>query len=1006
MATFIQGDPGLKLDPVLYTPDYNFLRYVLQKKTGQYEQGLKSVSGVMGTLKKELSDPTNVERRDTYMKSAEAQLQKISSADLSLQQNVNAANAIFDPIVSDSAIMFDSYHTSNNRKQLAAMDSWASSDDMATRKKFNKDIYDWVQRDLDSLKTGNGDINSYKVQGRKAWAYVDSQDLINNAAKEMGFKVENDELGKPYIVTTVGGKTNRENYELFANSVLAANPVYQQQLSILGQAKTEKDIYAIKQSNPAYANLSRLQLLEISANQGFDKGEKRQKEYLEDLDRKMALQKADANAYAIANAAKIKANAQSEEAQIAAKKSADLEAYRTQINNLRSDYHRRFGSDEQSTKERKETFLKSFLDNPEGYYARQTEMEDVVRWSNTRSAFGTKSIKPDQAYISMANLEDKTLNTLNNIKDDQIDNQRENTELALKLQGKTSTGERKKNADGSDKLSDVEFVDISNVQVNTTTRVKQLQDRLAMSKAAGIQNMTGTFGGLYLLEKMGTSPEDVALIRQTFTRKEMDGSYATTKEEKAAMNKAYENLYAFAKLNNQEGVLSALRTQIDNKDKELDVDLPGLLRAAVKNYEPKDDYEDAAIRQLVEYEKNQAEIKRISGSVQKGLDIVIGQIKNDKSFDNVLVVENGKKRLITDDDVFKRLPSTGWKEDIDWSIDPATSLSEDERKNISKGIFNGSVKVDVQSFVQGGGKTGLNSGFTNRTTIDYQGRKLYIETPSLIAPSSEELSKKLKQINERVPIPEFESAIDGVGVSGSAVFVVRNDMAEKVGTLLSGSTETNSNIKQSVGGSMTDFADVPPKDQQAIRDAMADKSNVTQVKIFTTSPMNEGKQVVEVKFASSKSKDNPDKWAGQTYYFPINISARSADLFKLFADVDDMDEFSQYSKQNKPYIMDHHEASGVKAMIVSDQPGSKTGTVRVYSKYDPNTKTYTDNWIEQPPIPFDLNRVTFTEIKNQVYSNAISPYVQRRRAYNKQVQGTQAGSGVDFYNKLISDLNR
>lgn len=1006
MATFIQGDPGLKLDPVLYTPDYTFLRYVLQKKTAQYDQGLKSVSGTLGAMKKDLTDPALIQRRDTYMKSAEAQLQKIASADLSLQQNVNAAKAIFEPIVNDAAIVYDSYHTSNNRRQLSTMESWAASDDMATRKKFNKDIYDWVKRDLDSLKTGNGDVNNYKVEGRKAWAFVDAQDLVNQAAKDMGFKVENDELGQPYIVTTIGGKTNRESYELFAKSVLDANPLYKEQLSILGQARVEKDIEEMKASNPAYANMSKTQLLQLHSDKAYDKGRDRQKNYIASLNEKLAVQQADANAYLTANADKIKANPQGEEAQIAAKKVADVNLYRTQIKNVTSDYNTTFGSDEQSEKKRKETFISSFLENPAGYYARQAELEDVVRWSNVRSAFGSRSIKPDQAYISMVGAADKALNTLNNIKDDQFDNQMDAAELQNKLQGKTSTGERKKNADGSDKLSDVEFVDISSTQVTPTTKVAQLKDRLALSKAAGIQNMTGTFGGLYLLEKMGTSVEDVGVIRQYFTRKEMDGKYNATKDEIDALNRAYTNLFSFVKLNKEEELVTKMRGQGVNKTSVETIDFPSLLRSAVKNYKPKDEYEDAAIFQLVEYERNQAEVKRISAAVEKGVDIAVNQVKDVREFQNILVTEEGKKKIISSEDILKKIPSTVF-EYKPGERDPKVTLTPEDKLNIAEGYINGSIKVEFVGKNMYGTDTAADLFSTRGTFVTYKGREYYFPNDFTIFPeTSSDFQKLMKRVNERIPIPEFNAATNEASVAGSAIFVVRNEMRDKVREVLSSETQTNSNIKQLAGTSMTDFNDVPPKEQASIRAALADKSNVQEVKIFTTSPMNDGQQVVEVKFAAAKSKDDPNVWAGKSYYFPINVTARSSDLFKLFADVDDMDEFTQYSKDNKPYLMDYHEASGVKAIVVADQPGSKTGTVRLYSKYDPVSKTYTDNWVEQPPIPFDLNRVTFSEVKSQVYKNFISPYVQRRRAYDKQSQGAQVGSGNNLYNELTGQLNR
>jgi hypothetical protein len=152
------------LDPVLYTPDYSFLKYVLDKKTANYEKGLQSASSSFNSLKKELSDPALVIKRDQYLKDIQGQLQTIASSDFSLQQNVNYANSIFEPIATDKAILYDSYHTARIKNELAKEDAWMKSEDLNVRKKYNAEIAEWVARDLDSLKKGNGDIKNYNVK--------------------------------------------------------------------------------------------------------------------------------------------------------------------------------------------------------------------------------------------------------------------------------------------------------------------------------------------------------------------------------------------------------------------------------------------------------------------------------------------------------------------------------------------------------------------------------------------------------------------------------------------------------------------------------------------------------------------------------------------------------------------------------------------------------------------------------------------------------------------------
>lgn len=989
MATFLPGVTDTNLDPVLFTPDYSFLRYNLQKKSAQYEQGLKSVSSAYGALKKELTDPVNIERRDQYLKAAESELQKIASADLSLQQNVNAANAIFDPIATNPAISFDMYQTSRIRKYMGEMESWAASEDMETRKKFNPQIYNWLKRDLDSLKNGNGDINNYKVQGRKAWAYVDAQDIINAAAKEAGFKVEKDTLGNPYLVTTTGGPTYAPNYDMFANNVLDANPVYQQQRKILAQAKAE-DIIDLYKADPLNASLNKTQILIKYADEEYGKGRDRQKKYIESLNEKLSQQKAEYEALHASNP-----NPDATTLATLEQRKADLEGFRNQIAKIQSTYASTYGSDDASFKVKKEDFIKGFVENPEGYFSNQVQMEDAVRWSNIRSSYGTVSIKPDQGYIGMATLADKTLNTLDNIADDKFDNavdveelKLKQTNAALKLLGKTPTGERKKNADGTDKLPDIEYQGISATQEIVTTKIDQLKDELALAKAAGINNMTSTFGALSLLEKMGTKPEDVSLIRQYFTSQQLGNNPKPTKQQEAALNSAYKNLFAFAKLNKQEEVLTDMRGQVQSGVKLKDVDFPGLLKKAMANYKPKSEDEVEPIKSIFEYDKNQALIKVKSDAITKGVNFVGKTIMDgdDEQLKQLIKKDGDSYRLFNKDDVKDWLK--GWKTVYkkDAGEVPVTPALIEE---IASGYINGS--LDYRRG-RGSFKTydylKLPSGEYEFSQTHFNDRGVKDLFP--VAPK--DYLKLMQRINERVPVPEFEAAVPGAVVKGSAGYIFRGDTMERTRQYLASPTQDNSNVWLNESGTATGYTQADPATQKAVRSALASKDGVAMMKLWVNSPINDGKQVVEVTFNPAKNDKDTNPVAGKTVYLPINVNERSADMFKIFADVSD--EFSNYSSKNEPYVMDYHQASGITAKIYADQPGSQSGTVRIYSKYDTTTGKYGDAWIEQKRLPFDLRSISFSELKDIIYNDVLRPYVSAQIAHDKQQAIQQGAQGA------------
>lgn len=1004
MATFLPGVTDTNLDPVLFTPDYSFLRYNLQKKSAQYEQGLKSVSSAYGALKKEMSDPANVERRDSYLKAAESELQKIASADLSLQQNVNAANAIFDPIATDPAIAYDMYHTGRIRKELAQMDSWAASDDMETRKKYNQQIYNWLRRDLDSLKNGNGDINNYKVQGRKAWAYVDGVDLVNQAAKDMGYKIENDELGKPYVVTTINGKTNRESYEQFAKGVLSSNPVYQQQAVILGEAKTEDD-YEKAMADPQNAGLTREQAFANLAPKRWEEGKERQSQYISNLTERLSVKTAEYNAYLNQNAAAINADPNSEQAITAKQMAANLQQFKSDYDREKTNFSITFGDNEADSAEKKKQFVKSFIENPKAYYASQYMTEDIVKFSNIRSSFGSRSIKADQGYLGQLAATNRALNTMVNAADKQFDNEMDIAELGLKeaalaLKGKAKDGTTKKNADGTDKQADIELTGTSVEQVNVTQKLNQLKEKVELTTVNAKNYMTSTYGGLYLLEKMGVSPSDVSLVRGYVSRSFDDPKTKITKDEGAALNRAYSTLFTWAKSSptpNDE-LINTLRAAAQPGKTVKDLDFMTYLKMATKNYVTRDSKEIQAVNSLAMFENAMAEVSRLNGVINKGVEVVIEQISNNKElandFKGLIVNEDGKKRLLEEKDIEKLFKSSTGPGGKPMPIDPVT------RQQMVERYFNGTLDVFVQK-PEGAAAAARTGGSTvGSTTIKLDGKQFYFLGDIFAdVPTPEKYKKMMQRINERIPIPVFDNDTNALTVTGSPTYILRNQAKEDIRVKLSGITVENSNILMSDGSGKPDgYKDAPTKDQPEIRKALASKENVEEMKLYTNSPLNGGSQLVEVTM-KTVSGDKAPSWSGQRYYFPINVKNSSNETFRVFSQADELDEFMAYSKQNKPYTIDHFEASGVKAEVIADQPGAKTGRVILKSKYDPVSKRYVDNWIENE-LTFDLTKMTFTEVKEEIYNKFITPYMQGYINYNRQAMNATGAPGSNLLQQL------
>jgi hypothetical protein len=108
MSKYIQGivDYIPQIQP--YKPDLNFVAKVLETKEAQYKAGYDKLSGLYGTLlQSPMSRTDNNELRNDFFNRISSEIQKISSLDLSLAQNVQAASQVFQPLIEDDYIMKD-----------------------------------------------------------------------------------------------------------------------------------------------------------------------------------------------------------------------------------------------------------------------------------------------------------------------------------------------------------------------------------------------------------------------------------------------------------------------------------------------------------------------------------------------------------------------------------------------------------------------------------------------------------------------------------------------------------------------------------------------------------------------------------------------------------------------------------------------------------------------------------------------------------------------------------
>jgi hypothetical protein len=120
MATYIPNvtDTFPEIQP--FRPDYSFLQSALQYKQSKFDTAFNQLNSIYGSiLNAPLTRGINQERRDEFIKSADAEMKKITSLDLSLPQNVQLASNVFKPFYEDQNLVYDITFTKKAQNALA-----------------------------------------------------------------------------------------------------------------------------------------------------------------------------------------------------------------------------------------------------------------------------------------------------------------------------------------------------------------------------------------------------------------------------------------------------------------------------------------------------------------------------------------------------------------------------------------------------------------------------------------------------------------------------------------------------------------------------------------------------------------------------------------------------------------------------------------------------------------------------------------------------------------------
>ena len=208
MSQYIQGvvDYIPMIQP--FQPDFNLFQNVLQTKDAQYKAGYNKLSALYGTL---LNSPMlreeNVELRNTFFNDISAQIQKISSLDLSKTQNVEAAYKVFQPLIDNDYIVKDMAYTKQAYNQLKQADNFRNC---TNEKECGGKYWEGGVRAIQYQMKDFSKATAEESLGFSAPRYTPAVNVAEKAmkfAKDMGFNMQSVTWTKDgrYQVTTKNG---------------------------------------------------------------------------------------------------------------------------------------------------------------------------------------------------------------------------------------------------------------------------------------------------------------------------------------------------------------------------------------------------------------------------------------------------------------------------------------------------------------------------------------------------------------------------------------------------------------------------------------------------------------------------------------------------------------------------------------------------------------------------------------------------------------------------------
>lgn len=229
MATYIQGVTDFLPQVQPWEPDFNFFLGAMEKKQQQYDAGWQKVNTLYNSmLNAPMMRDDNISKRNHYFNQIANDIQRLSSLDLSLPQNVTAAGEVFEPIVSDKYILNDMSWTKKYMNEMQMSEYYRNCTDP---KKCGNKYWDTGVKALNYMaqdfRTASAD-DALNMRAPRYVPYSTALEDVYEKIKNSGFgKVKRTSMsddGRYMMIETNGGQEYLSSLMGYLTQTLGNNP--------------------------------------------------------------------------------------------------------------------------------------------------------------------------------------------------------------------------------------------------------------------------------------------------------------------------------------------------------------------------------------------------------------------------------------------------------------------------------------------------------------------------------------------------------------------------------------------------------------------------------------------------------------------------------------------------------------------------------------------------------------------------------------------------------------